>query len=157
VKYLQALLSRPGGASRAAELLAESPTKPPEPPSGEVLSALSVSPDGFGTTAGMRDASAAARQLNEALPFLWMPLDVFAREGASLAVRVPWLEVTLWMVPTDQDAAALVGEGVNRGRIWTSTELMNLMSIADRTLDMVKRLALAKFELGGEVVEVRRR
>jgi len=86
-----------------------------------------------------------------------MPLDVFAREGASLAVRVPWLEVTLWMVPGDRDAAILVEEGVNRGRIWTSTELMNLMSIADRTPDMVKRLALAKLELGGEVVGVRRR
>ena len=95
--------------------------------------------------------------LAEAVPFLGMPLDVFAREGASLAVRVPWLEVTLWMVPTDQDAAALVGEGVNRGQIWTSIELMNLMSIADRTPDMVKRLALAKLELGGEVVGVRRR
>ena len=27
---------------------------------------------------------------------LAMPLDLFARAGASLEVRVPWLDVTLW-------------------------------------------------------------
>src|SRR5262249_3588225 len=95
--------------------------------------------------------------LAEALPFLWMPLDVFAQAEASLEVRVPWLRATLWLVPTERDAAALGAEGVTRGRIWTTTELMNLMDIADRTPEMVKCLALAKLELGGEVVEVRPR
>ena len=86
-----------------------------------------------------------------------MPLDLFARAGASLEVRVPWLNVTLWMVPTDRDAAALMAEGVQRGRVWTAGELMQFMAITDRTPAMVQRLAHAKLEMDGEIVDVRRR
>ena len=93
----------------------------------------------------------------EALPFLGMPLDVFARAGASLEVRVRWLDVTLWVVPTDRDAAQLMAEGVRRGRIWTAAELMQLMAIADRTPEAVKTLARAKLGLDGDVVAVRQR
>jgi hypothetical protein len=31
-----------------------------------------------------------------------MPLDEFARSGAPLEIRVPWLDVTLWFVPLCQ-------------------------------------------------------
>jgi hypothetical protein len=56
--------------------------------------------------------SSAARHVAEALPFLGMSLDEFQARGAHLELRVPWLDVTLWMVPTDRDAGALMAEGV---------------------------------------------
>ncbi len=96
-----------------------------------------------------------AHHVAEALPFLRMPLDVFARVGASLEVRVPWLDVTLWMVPTDRDVAWLMAEGVRRGRIWTATELMQFMAIGDRTPEKVKTVTHAKLGLDGEITEVR--
>lgn len=97
------------------------------------------------------------RHVAEALPFLAMPLDMFALAGASLEVRIPWLNVTLWMAPTDRDAAALMAEGIGRGRIWTAGELIGLMAIADRTPEVVKTVTHAKLELDGEVTQVRPR
>jgi hypothetical protein len=91
----------------------------------------------------------------KALAFLGMSLNEFARRGASLQVRVPWLDVTLWMVPGDRDADGLTAEGVLRGRIWTASELMQLIAIADRTSETVNTVAHAKLELDGEITEVR--
>jgi hypothetical protein len=93
--------------------------------------------------------------LAEALPFLVMPLDRFAQEGASLEVHVPWFDTTLWIVPARQDATRLMGEGVRQGRIWTAQELSQLMSIADRIPATVKTIAHAKLQLDGEITEVR--
>jgi hypothetical protein len=97
------------------------------------------------------------RHVAEALPFLAMPLDMFALAGASLEVRVPWLDVTLWMVPTDRDGDRLMAEGVSRGRIWTAGELMQLMAIGDQTPEIVRTIAHAKLAVGGEIIEVRPR
>ncbi len=88
---------------------------------------------------------------------LGMPLDRFEREGCPLEVQVPWLLMTLWFVPTEADAEALAREGVNRGRIWTARELMDLMAIPGMTPEHVKIVAQAKLEFGGEVIEVRPR
>lgn len=86
---------------------------------------------------------------------LGMPLERFAREGCPLEVRVPWLEVTIWFVPSEADAGALAQEGVSRGRIWTARELMDLLSIPGLTKEQARMVALAKVEFAGEVVEVR--
>ncbi len=88
---------------------------------------------------------------------LAMPLDVFAREGQPLEVRVPWLTVTLWFVPTDADGERLAQKGVSRGRIWTARELADLLSGTGLEGEQVKAVALAKLEFGGDVVAVRRR
>src|SRR5262245_48739534 len=98
-----------------------------------------------------------SRFLAEAIPFLGMPLDEFQAKGALLEVRVPGLNVTLWMVPAEREVTVLLAEGVSRGRIWTVSELMNFMAIADRTPQTVKTLARAKLEFDGEITEVRRR
>lgn len=110
----------------------------------------------------LRDAPTRApagspRHVAEALQFLGMPLDVFQCAGASLEVRVPWLDVTLWMVPTDRDVAGLMAEGIRRGRIWTAAELMDLMAIAERTPETVKTVTHAKLEMDGGITEVRPR
>ena len=86
-----------------------------------------------------------------------MPLDLFAREGQLLEVRVPYLAQTLWFVPGESDAEGLTQEGISRGRIWTARELGDLLSFAGLRPDDIKAVALAKIELGGEVVEMRRR
>ncbi len=54
------------------------------------------------------------------------PLDRFAHEGRLLEVRIPWFDVTVWFVPEERDAEALVRDGVSRGRIWTAKELIAL-------------------------------
>jgi hypothetical protein len=86
-----------------------------------------------------------------------MSLDEFRARGAQLEVRVPWLDVTLWMVPADRDAAGLMAEGIRRGRIWTADELIQFMQIADRTPEVVKTVTHAKLNLDGEITEVRLR
>jgi hypothetical protein len=91
----------------------------------------------------------------EAVPFLRKPLHVFARTGASLEVRVPWLDVTLWIVPASPDAHQLMTEGVRRGRIWTATELIQFMSISDRTPEAVKTVTHVKLQMDGEIARVR--
>ena len=99
----------------------------------------------------------AVPRVAEAIQFLPMTLDEFRAKGALLEVRVPWLEVSLWMVPTDRDASALMAEGVRRGQIWTASELIQLMQIAGRTLEIVKTVTHAKREMDGEIVGLRRR
>jgi hypothetical protein len=85
---------------------------------------------------------------------LAMPLDQFARDGQSLEVRVPWLDVTLWFVPEERDAEALVRDGVSRGRVWTAGELMDVMAISGRTRWALRTIALAKLTFGGDIAAV---
>ena len=86
-----------------------------------------------------------------------MPLDRYARDGAPLEVRVPWHGETLWLVPDDRQTEVLAREGMSRGRIWTARELSALMALPDPTPEIVQRVAAAKREFGGDIVEVRRR
>jgi hypothetical protein len=60
-------------------------------------------------------------------------------------------------VDREGDAEKLIKEGIHRDRIWTARELADLLSCAGLRPHDVKAVALAKIELGGEVVEVRRR
>jgi len=83
------------------------------------------------------------------------PLDVFARQGQLLEVRVPYFAQTLWFVPGETDAETLAHEGISRGRVWTARELADLLSCAGLRPDQAEAVALAKIELGGDVVEVR--
>lgn len=86
---------------------------------------------------------------------LGLPLSRFAQEGCPLEVRVPWLDVTLWFVPTAADAEALAQEGVSRGRIWTARELTDLLAIPGLAKEDAKTIACTKLEFNGTVVEVR--
>ncbi len=109
------------------------------------------------TTPEADPTSETSHHVAEALPFLAMPLDEFRARGALLEVRVPWLSVTLWMVPAEGDVELLLAEGVSRGRIWTAAELTNLMTICDRTPEGMKTITHAKLLANGDIVEVRRR
>jgi len=86
---------------------------------------------------------------------LGLPLDAFAGAGHLLEVQVPWHRVTLWLVPDAGAAQSLDAEGVSRGRIWTSAELEDLLSIPGLTRESTRTVALAKLEFDGEVTEIR--
>ncbi len=86
---------------------------------------------------------------------LKMPLDIYAAYGGPIEVAVPWWTHTLWFVPDERHAALLASEGVSRGRIWTTGELMDLLPLRDAP--EVQQVALAKLEFAGEIVEVRPR
>jgi hypothetical protein len=88
---------------------------------------------------------------------LAMPLDHFARDGQLLEIRVPWLDVTVWFVPEERDAAALGREGIGRGRVWTARELATLMALPDRTPSIVQTLAHTKCAVEGDIIEARQR
>ena len=61
---------------------------------------------------------------------VWLD-DQFASEGQLLGVRVPGHNETLWFVPEGRDTETLDREGVDRGRVWTARELMEVMALPD--------------------------
>lgn len=85
-----------------------------------------------------------------------LPLGRFEQEGGPLEVRVPWHPDTLWFVPDERHAEMLICEGVGRGRIWTAGELLDVMALDDRTLEVVRTLALTKVALDADLVEINR-
>jgi hypothetical protein len=90
-------------------------------------------------------------------PLLEMPLEVFAREGQPLEVRVAWWPVTLFFVPDVRHAEMLWREGIGRERVWTGAELIALLAGAPWTADALCVVMVARRELDGEVVAARRR
>jgi hypothetical protein len=107
------------------------------------------------TRLGRLEQVRPARHVAEALPFLGMLLEEFGRHGSPLELSVPWLDVTLWVVPGEPDVAALMAEGVSRGRIWTAFELMSLLQITESSPGTIETLARAKIVLDGDITEVR--
>jgi hypothetical protein len=91
----------------------------------------------------------------EALPFLAMPLDVFALAGQPIEIRVAWWSETLWFVPAARDAVALTHEGVARHRVWTAAELGTVMQAAPLPTVALTTVMQARQAFDGEVVEVR--
>lgn len=86
---------------------------------------------------------------------LAMSLDVFAREGQSLEIRVRWWSETLWFVPDVRHAEALHREEIARHRIWTAGELIELLRVPGLTTEALLTIMRAREAFGGEVVEVR--
>ncbi len=107
--------------------------------------------------ATVTDCTHAVAAVIEPTEILAMPLDRFAREGQRLEVRVPWLDVTLWFVPEERDAAVIARTGASRGRVWTASELTALMALPERTPTTIEAIARAKLAVDGDIVEMRRR
>src|SRR5262245_34354979 len=84
-------------------------------------------------------------------------LSDFRQEGSIIEIRVPYLDVTLFFVPTEREVFLLQNEGISRGRIWTTDELLDVLSIGSMTRDQVAQVARAKAALAGDVVNVIRR
>lgn len=86
-----------------------------------------------------------------------MPLDVFARQGQPLEIRVSWWPASFWFVPDARHAEALCREGVARHRVWTTGELLTLLSGSPFAPDALVTIMQARRAFDGEVVEVRPR
>jgi hypothetical protein len=82
---------------------------------------------------------------------LGLPLD---RLDRMVEVRVPWAPVRLWFVPTEAAVELLLAEGVPRGRIWTASELRDLLRIPGLTNAGARRVATAKMALGDGVLNL---
>jgi hypothetical protein len=109
--------------------------------------------DRRGSSVARANASPGAAAFDALMSLLIaMPLDVFARDGQWLEVRVPWVEVTLWFVPEERDAETLGGEGVHRGRVWTARELIGVMAITSRR-EALPSITLAKLTFDGDIAE----
>jgi TubC N-terminal docking domain len=80
------------------------------------------------------------------------PPDLTAPD-ALYEIRVAWWPETLWFVPEDRDAAALVREGIARCRIWTHAELASVTGPLEP--DALRTIMLARREFDGRVVESR--
>ena len=70
---------------------------------------------------------------------------------------MPWHNETLWFVPEGRDTETLDREGVDRGRVWTARELMEVMALPDLASDTVLTIAIAKMTFGADIVKVKRR
>jgi hypothetical protein len=75
---------------------------------------------------------------------LAMRLSEFELQGVALRVEVVWAAETIWFVPGDVQARALVSAGVARGRIWTAKELRCLASIPDLDDTYIATIAKVK-------------
>jgi len=82
------------------------------------------------------------------------PLSQFEGGRAAIELAVPWLDHTLWWVPTVHDADQLVHQGVARGRIWTAAELHNLASTVGLDREAIERIGRLKTALDCTVVGV---
>jgi hypothetical protein len=67
-------------------------------------------------------------------------------------VRVPWLGKTLWLVAPDSDQAIFARKGVQRGRIWTVSEAVDLFRVLNYSPAVVHALAKLKCDADLEVV-----
>lgn len=81
-------------------------------------------------------------------------LSEFALGKEVYELFVPYLDGTIWFVPTIDLAAPLMREGVNRGRIWTASELCDVDALGQRRPADIPTIGRIKAAFGAEVVEV---
>ena len=105
-------------------------------------------------------AGAAGSQTNRALPsqkpvttvtavtrLLQMSMEEFSASDYMVEIAVPWWDETLWWVARPEGVQQLEREGVERGRIWTATELTNLSGIEGLRQDDVRTIGTLKTRL----------
>ena len=79
---------------------------------------------------------------------------VSLEDGLPGPLQVPYLDQTIWFVPTPGNAVRLVAKGVGRGRIWTADELWDLVSIPSPRRADLERIVRLKLAFGAEIVDV---
>ena len=73
-----------------------------------------------------------------------------------LEVAVPWTSETLFIVPGPAHAAQLDAEGITRGRMWDTAELLDLV-LTSVTPEDARSIAESKLTLRGAVMAARDR
>ena len=87
---------------------------------------------------------------------LGMSLEGFAKQDYGIQVRVPWLDDTLWFVPTPAHSKVLIHEGTPRGRIWTAGELRDLISLPGIDRNDIESIGRLRAAFDAEIVAVER-
>ena len=83
-----------------------------------------------------------------------MSFDEYGRTNLAVELTVPWMKKHLWLVPDVAYVDELVGEGIERGCIWTAAELNDLYAI-DRLQEKDRRaIALLKAHFNIKIVSV---
>ena len=85
---------------------------------------------------------------------LEMSLREFEQQGLAIEMRVPWVDGTLWLVPKAPHVAALLRQGIRRGRIWTLRELADFVSAPGVTRQDIANIARLKVAFGAEIVSI---
>ncbi len=85
---------------------------------------------------------------------LGMSLEEFSVSDYMVEISVPWWHETLWWVPTRHCIEVLSKEGINRGRIWTSGELIDLCRIDDLQEKDIRSIAILKAQFGVKILSV---
>jgi hypothetical protein len=67
-----------------------------------------------------------------------VPLYRFASLGLVIEFAVPWASRTLFLVPGSTCVETLVAKGISRGRVWTASEVLDLLSAGVTRADAVK-------------------
>lgn len=84
------------------------------------------------------------------------PLSVFEKAACMIEIVVPGLSETLWFVSGDAQVEVLGREGVRRGRVWTATELRDLVQTPGITDEDAVGIARARMMFNANVVDIRR-
>ena len=72
----------------------------------------------------------------------------------QIEFEVPALRATLWLVANDHESQALIGQGIEAGRIWTLSHMADLLKAPGTHEDAVA-VARVKLAFNAELVEVR--
>ena len=94
------------------------------------------------------------KRLRREQHLLELSLDEFAQQDYPIELAVPWLEETIWFVPSVEHIEDLVNDGVHRGRIWTARELKDLSSVPRLTEQDLVALSRLKLAFGGKILSV---
>ncbi len=83
-----------------------------------------------------------------------MSLKEFQAADFVVEVSVPWWPETLWLVPTSSAIDELADRGIERGRVWTAAELIDLHGIGDLSHNDLRAIGLLKESFGIEILRV---
>ncbi len=67
----------------------------------------------------------------------------FQQDGCHLKVRFPWFKEALWFVHSIAESQALVQSGVPRWRIWTLSELKEVLATCGTPIRTLEEAAWA--------------
>ena len=85
---------------------------------------------------------------------LGMSWEEYARTNMAVKLAVPWLRKHLWLVPDTAYIDQLLGQGIERGCIWTASELADLYDIQGLQEEDRRAIALLKAHFGIEILSV---
>ena len=83
-----------------------------------------------------------------------MSFEQYGRTNLAVELAIPWIKKHIWLVPGINYVSRLIDEGIDRGCIWTASELTDLYAM-DRLQSTDRRaIALLKVHFNINIVSV---